>query len=209
MENHNRLVIFILLLGTIFLSSFSNKPEALTTRYSIRMLGANVGEFSVTQTSLNGNVDINAVTDIKVNLPFPYRIKYVQNTEYRQGLLQNSQVETYKNGKLNSETWLTFRDGSYHHISDGETTIINDSITYSGSLVYFNEPRDIKQLFKERTAEIKQITRLHEHTYIVVDEENREQNRYVYKNGILQYAKMAHSLGTFELKRVAIQVCHD
>lgn len=203
-EKSNRLLILGLLLGIIFFSSFSGKPEEQTTKYSIHILGANVGEFSVTQTSTNGNVRINAITAIKVNLPFPYRIKYVQNTEYKEGLLQNSQLETYKNGKLNSEMCLKFRDGSYLLSSDGETTIIKDSITYSGSLIYFNEPRDIKQIFKERSAEIKQITRLGEHTYIIEDVDNREINRYVYMNGILQYAKMRHSLGTFELKRLAI-----
>jgi hypothetical protein len=31
-------------------------------------------------------------------------------------------------------------------IADGDTTTINDSIEYSGSLIYFNEPTGIKKI---------------------------------------------------------------
>ena len=60
------------------------------------MLGAKIGEFTVTQKNENGNVNIEAITDVKVNLIFSYRVKYVQNTEYEQGVLKHSNVKTYK-----------------------------------------------------------------------------------------------------------------
>jgi len=166
------------------------------------MLGVYVGELSVIQTNNNGNVNIEAITDIKVNLPFPYRIKYVQNTKYKQGVLQHSHVKTYKNGKLNSNMRLDFVKGLYQLVTDEDTTIIIDSITYSGSLLYFNEPSTIKRIYNERRAEMRRITPVYERTYIIKDEKERELNRYYYENGILQSAKMRHTLGTLELNRV-------
>lgn len=169
------------------------------------MLGANVGEFSVIQTNNNGMIYIEAITDIKVNLLFSYHIKYVQNTMYKEGVLQNSHIKTYKNGKLNSNMWLNFEKGSYLLVADGDTIIINDSITYSGSLLYFNEPNAIKRIYNERCAEMRSIAPVREHIYIIKDENERELNRYYYENGILQSAKMQHTLGVLELNRITWQ----
>ena len=69
--------ILSLLLGIIFFTSVPVKAKELTTKYSIHMLGANIGEFTVTQTNINGNINIDAITEVKVNLLFSYRIKYV------------------------------------------------------------------------------------------------------------------------------------
>lgn len=202
MKTTKKKIILTLLLGIIFITSVSAKPKELATKYSLHMLGVNVGELSVIQTNNNGIVNIEAITDIKVNLPFTYRIKYVQNTKYKQGVLQHSQIKTYKNGKLNSEMRIDFEKGLYQLVADEDTTIIIDSITYSGSLLYFNEPTAIKRIYNERRAEMRRITPVYEHTYIIKDEKERELNRYYYENGILQSAKMRHTLGTLELNRI-------
>ena len=185
------------------------KPIELSAKYSIHMLGANIGEFSVSQTNKNGSIAIEATTDLKINLLFSYRLKYVQNTFYNEGIMQSAHVKTYKNGKLNSEMWLKHEKGSYLLITDGDTTIISDSITYSGSMIYFNEPIGIENIYKERSAEMMQISPVSEHVYIIKDEKDREINRYYYEEGVLQYAKMKHNLGTIELKKEIINKIND
>jgi len=191
----------VLLFGSLLFTSISAKAKEMTSKYNLEMLGANIGEFSVTQKNENGTIEIEAITNVKVNLLFSYRVKYVQNTVYEQGVLKSSNVKTYKNGKLNSDMSLKLKKDYYLLVVNGDTTVINDSITYSGSLIYFNEPLGVKQLYKERTAEIRQLTSISEHTYIIKDEKDRELNRYYYEDGILQHAKMRHALGTIELKR--------
>ncbi len=197
--------ILFLLIGILFFTSVSAKTEELATKYNIQMLGVNIGEFSVTQTSKNGNVNIEVITDVKVNLLFSYRIKYVQKTVYKQDILQSSHVETYKNGQLNSTIWLKLEKGSYLIISEKDTSVIHDLIEYSGSLIYFNEPKGIKKIYKERSAEMRPLEAVGEHTYIIKDEKGKELNRYFYENGILQSAKMRHTLGSLELNQIAEQ----
>ena len=197
--------ILVLLLGILFFTSVSAKTEELATKYNIQMLGVSIGEFSVTQTSKNGNVNIEAITDVKVNLLFSYRIKYVQKTVYKQDILQSSHVETYKNGQLNSTIWLKREKDSYLLISEKDTSVIHDLIRYSGSLIYFNEPKGIKKIYKERSAEMRPLEEVDEHTYIIKDKKGRELNRYFYENGILQSAKMRHTLGSLELNQIAEQ----
>lgn len=201
-ENRQIKYILVLLLGIISFISVSAKPEELATKYNIQMLGVSIGEFSVTQVSENGIVNIEAITDIKVNLLFSYRIKYVQNTIYKQGVLQYSHIKTYKNGKLNSTICLKLEKGSYLLITEKDTSVIHDLIEYSGSLIYFNEPKGIKKIYKERSSEMRPLEAVSEHTYIIKDEKEKELNRYFYENGILQSAKMRHTLGTLELNRI-------
>ena len=191
-----------LLLGICFFTSASARPKEMTSKYNMEMFGTKIGEFSVTQNDENGILKIEAISDIKINLLFSYRVKYIQNTVYEQGVLKNSCVKTYKNGQMNSDIWLKLEKNFYLLVIDGDTTVIHNSITYSGSLLYFNEPLGIKQFYKERTAEIRQITQSGEHTYIVKDEKERELNRYIYENGVLEYASMHHALGTLVLKRI-------
>jgi len=195
------LLIWVISICCITTTANAVNPNQQISRYSLHLLGANIGEFSIIQTGEKGNVTIDAITDVNINIIFPYRIKYVQNTIYNQGILQSSSVEAFKNGKLNSKTSLNREGDSYVLIVDKDTSIINGLITYSGSLIYFNEPLGVKQLYKERTAEVRQLTSISNHTYIIRDEKDRELNRYYYEDGILEYAKMRHVLGTIELKR--------
>jgi hypothetical protein len=193
---------FLSIVLVLVVLPFANaNPNKRTTKYNIQMLGVSIGELSVTQTYENGTVMIDAVTNVNVNMLFSYRVKYVQNTIYDQGYLQSSHVETYKNGTLNLTTWMKLEDNVYLFVTDGDTTIIKDTINYSGSLIYFNEPIGVKQLCKERTGEIWQLKSFRAHTYIITDGKEREINRYYYENGILEYAEMQYPLGTIELKR--------
>ncbi len=195
------LLVLLVVFGTTSVFARTSKLEA---EYSMSLLGANIGRFSVSQTEENGTVEIKAVTDVKVKLLFSYQVKYIQHTVYKQGTLQSAHVETYKNGKLNSVVSLKLKEGKYQLITKGDTSFINSPVTYSGSLVYFNEPVGIKKIFKERTAENRQINALEAHVYNVKDEKGRELNRYFYEDGILQQAEMKHALGTIELQRVEV-----
>ena len=191
-------------LTVLFFSTATANPKELSARYSLYFLGAHIGEFFVTQTTENETMKIEAVTDVNANLFISYRVKYIQNTIYKNGILQSSHVETYKNERLNSEIWLLIEKESYWLVVDGDTTIVNDLIAYSGSLVYFNEPGGIKKIFKERNAETMWISPVKEHEYIVNDIKGREINRYYYENGTLQYAKMRHALGILKFKRITL-----
>ncbi|MCK3683079.1 DUF6134 family protein [Maribellus sp. YY47] len=200
----NRFVISLLHIICFFSSVYAESRE-IRSKYDIEMFGGKVGEFSITQKNENGILEIESVSDIKVKLLFSYRIQYVQNAIYNRGILESSQIKTFKNGKLNSDTRLKLQSGSYLIISDGDTTTVNDSITYSGSLIYFNEPKEINRIFKERNAEIEYISQINEHEYIIKDKKGRKTNKYFYKDGILHFAEMRHFMGTVELKLISKQ----
>lgn len=195
-------IILVFFLSIFFFTSVSAQPNELAAKYSIHMLGTTIGEFAVTQTYNKENINIYAITEINVKLLFSFHIKYVQSSVYNQGVLQSAHVESFKNGKLNSTMCMKYEKGSYKLIVDGDTTIINDAITYSGSLIYFNEPKTATRIFKERNAEMRQIALAGNHTYTIKDEKGKLLNKYFYEDGILQQATMRHALATVELKLV-------
>ncbi|MBN2634659.1 MAG: hypothetical protein JXR61_00210 [Prolixibacteraceae bacterium] len=205
----NRKIMFTLNLLLFFFTSFSANSNKSTARYSMHFSDIEIGEFFVSQMTNSQKVTIEAITDVKINFPFSYRIKYIQKTVYDQGVLQSSHVETHKNGKLSSIIHLKREDGIYLLNNNGDTTIVRNSITYSGSLVYFNEPKGVENIYKERSAEIKQVIPIDEHVYIIRNKKGKEINRYCYKDGILQYAKMQHALGTIELNRMKTDQTND
>lgn len=84
-KNWQMKYVLCLLIGFFVLTSISANSETLTAKYKIFMLGANIGEFFVTQTNSHENVTIDATTEVKIKFLFAYRIKYVQNTIYNHG----------------------------------------------------------------------------------------------------------------------------
>ncbi|MCK3683143.1 DUF6134 family protein [Maribellus sp. YY47] len=181
-------------------SSFAQEEQS--ARYNIWVFGMNIGEFSVTQKEKNGNIDIQAVTDVEVKLIVPYRVKFIQNSAYKQGSLANFHVQTLKNGKINSDTRLEREGNAYVLVKDGDSTVVNENITFSGSLLYFNEPKGISKIFKERSGEVQKIEKIADHSYLITDEKNKKAHEYSYKDGILQQAELKHPLATIYLKRV-------
>lgn len=186
-----------LVIGIFILIFTSAESYGLSAQYDMNFLG------SATQTAENGNLKIEAITDVDVKLPFSYRIKYFQNIIYEHGLFKKLHVETYKNGKLNSTVLFNLEGLSCQLIVNGDTTVINDTITYSESLIYFTKSQGIDRVYKERSAEMKKIIPVIEHAYVIRDESEKEMNRNVFENGKLQHMQIRHILGTIELKREA------
>lgn len=167
---------------------------------SIPSVLGNFGEFSVNQKNENGILEIEFVSDITVKLLFSYRIQYVQNTIYNRDILESSHIRTFKNGKLNSDIWMKRLCGLYLIVSDGDTITVSDTITYSGGLVYLNDSKEIRKIFKERSAEMEYVNQLNEHEYNIKDKNGRKTNKYFYKDGIFHFTEMKHFMGTVELK---------
>lgn len=199
--------ISMLLLCVLFsLSALSKDFEA---GYNMFMLGKSIGNFSVTQNNNNGRIEIKAITEVDISMLLTYRVKYVQHTIYDNGILQSSQVKTYKSGKLNSEMSMQLQNNSYLLVVDGDTSFVDAPITYSGSMVYFNEPIGITSIYKERTAEKNTLVSAGEHTYVVNNKKGKETNRYSYENGILQHATMKSTWGTIKMEKKNTETAND
>ncbi len=190
-------LLFVLLLAW----PASGHAADRTAKYSIRVLGMNIGQFTVNQKDVDEDIRIEAVTDVEVKIIFTYRVKFIQHSVYRKGLLWSSHVQTVKNGKVNSDMKLQRKDGLYELNEDGKTSVVHGNITYSGSLLYFNEPKNISVMYNERNGEKKPLKAIAEHIYIITDDKNKKTNEYEYENGVLARAELIHPMATIRLER--------
>jgi hypothetical protein len=188
-----------LLLGILLIMAISARASGRTAKYELRVFGMNIGTFTVTQETTGAEIKTLGVTQVKVKLLFTYRIKYVQNSLYRNGILQYSHVETIKNDELNSDTWLKKQADSYLLVNEKDTTTIDNAINYSGSLLYFYEPLEVPEMYKERTGELNFIKQTGDHTYVSTDQDGKTANEYEYKNGVLTHARLKHPLATIHM----------
>jgi len=175
------------------------QPEERMANYELRVLGMNIGTFSINQKTEGDEIQTTGITDVKIKLIFRYHIKYFQNSLYRDGILWNSRVRTIKNGEPNSDTRLEKQQNSYLLVNDNDSTVIPNRITYSGSLLYFYEPQEVTEMYKERTGERNLIKKTGTHTYITTDDKGRDSNEYEYEGGILTHAKLKHPLATIHM----------
>lgn len=191
-----------ILAAFFFFTVLSAQPADQSARYRIKVWGMNIGEFRVSQKSEDGDTRIEAVTDVEVKMIFTYRVKYVQKSIYRNGSLWNSHVQTIKDDKINSDFWLKKTGDGYLLIDKGDSSYIRENITYSGSLLYFNEPRQVSSIFKERSGERQAIRNIAKNTYAILDEKGKKTNEYEYRDGVLYRASLVHSLAVIHLERI-------
>jgi hypothetical protein len=170
-------------------------------KYDLRVLNMNIGELTVKQQTGANDLIIDAITDVKVKILFTYEVRFLQHSLYRQGNLWSSHLQTFKNGQPNSDTWLSKKGETYLLIKDGDTTLIHDKITYSGSLIYFNEPTHDLFIYQEVDGGKKYLKYIGNQSFILTDNEGHKINKYVYKNGILDHAEIKHTLATIYMDR--------
>lgn len=193
--------VWTFLIGFFFWGTVFAQPAISEAKYRIRALGMNIGEFTVNQTKLDNEISIDAVTDIEIRIVFSYMVKYTQQSHYQNGNLLKYRVQTLKNGSINSDTQLKRMDEAYLLIKDGDSTWVNKNITYSGSLLYFNEPKQDSLMYNERNGEMKSIQYIAENTYAITDRKGRRTNEYRYKDGVLETAILEHPIATIYMER--------
>jgi len=192
--------------GFLFISlslvPVSSAQQTDSAKYRIRVFGMNIGEFTVNQKTVGRDIHVEAITNVEVKIIFTYRVKYIQESYYKDGILWNSHVQTIKNGNVYSDILLKREGEAYLITKDGSTDTIHGKITYSGSLLYFNEPEQVQYLYKERTGEKSHIKCIADHTYALMDEKNNKTNKYEYKDGVLDRAALIHPIATIYLERL-------
>lgn len=196
-------ISLIILAGSLILSNNYSYAQERSMKYNVRALGMDVGVLSVTEQVNDQDIIIEAVTDVKVRIVFTFRVQYIQKSLYREGKLHRSSLHTYKKGRLNSSTELISRGNGYTLIKDGDTSFVNSSIEYSGSLLYFHEPANIEELYYEISGEKKPLQQLGNNKYMVIDPKNKRESHYEYEGGILQRSSVEHGLTTIYTERLA------
>lgn len=197
-----KLLLFPFLLFAFF---FKNpNPEYGSVKkiiYTITQKGKPIGSIKAVKTTKGDEVDYDVETMMDVKVLLTQHIKYHSAVRYKAGKLLNSLSKSYVNGKLHQTCNVTRSNEQYHVQTDKQTNIIDNEITYSGTMLYFIEPKNINTVFSEMTGQVNTIKKATDANFILTDAKSKKQNYYWYKNGILDKAHLSHALVDIEIKR--------
>lgn len=188
--------IFTLLFSMFISNAQTQNKKAV---YNIGALGMDVGTISVNQQINGDKVIIEAISEVEVRIIFKIKMKYIQLCTYVKGVLQESLLEMYKKGKVDSTTRLSKSVNGYKLEKDGKVSYINDVIQYSGSLLWFHEPKVGEAMYFEISGEKTTVKSIVDHQYSITDPHNGNKNEYTFKNDILEEAIIKHTMANVYL----------
>ncbi len=172
-----------------------------TFTYAISSGKNHIGTLQAIKTVTNDRTQISVNSKVKVKLFISIDFEYKLNATYKNGQLLFGSVTTYVNGKVHS-TSTTEKSNDYYTIEkDGHQSTFFDKITYSGALLYFEEPKGISTLFSEFDTINKPIRLIATGEYQLTNPKNGRLSEYLYKNGILISTTNHHSLMTFTMTK--------
>ena len=190
------------ILLSVFLLIVTIVSYSQTLHYKITSNDSYIGKLEVTKSTTNNLLQIEVLSQVKVNLFIAIDFTYKLNCTYKNNELLFSSVTTYVNGKVHSTT-TTEKDGAYYSVTKDEHPLkYLDKIFYSGALLYFTEPKGVTKIFSEFDGISKPITEINKNEYQIRNPKNDHLSEYRYKNGILQSSVNHHRLMTFTLTKI-------
>lgn len=190
-----KIILFLFLLLTF-------NGTSRTLNYEITSNGSKIGKLSVTKTTKDNVTEIEIISEVKVKIFVTVDIKYQLNTTYKDNELFYSSVTTYVNGKVRS-TNKAEKDGKYYTLtSNGHSSKYINKITFTSSMLYFEEPKNKSNLFSEFDNFEKSIKKLGDHSYQIIDPNNSHANVYTYLDGIVNTCTIYNTFMNFTLTKI-------
>ncbi len=172
-----------------------------TLHYKVTANDNYIGDLKVSKTLNKDILQIEVISEVKVNLFISINLKYKLNCTYKNDELFFSSVTTYVNGKIHSYS-KTEKNGEYYTITnDGHSSKYLNKITFSGALLYYREPKNLTYIYSEFDNINKPIKKTGTTEYQITNPENGHLSEYNYENGILVSTTNHHTLLTFKLTK--------
>jgi len=186
----------------VALIQFSVIVNAQTLNYEITANSHSIGNLTVVKTQSGNSFKIEVNSNVVVHLFMKIDFSYNLVSSYTNNALYSGEVITYVNGKEHSTSKVK-KTGDYYSLTqENSTSEYDNKINYSGALLYFQEPVNVKSIFSEFSNVAKPMVLIGENEYQVTDPENGRKSEYKYIDGILHKAVIHHTLMTVELTKI-------
>jgi hypothetical protein len=188
----------VLVIATILfqLTSFAQSDEFIVLSEDNRKLG----NLIVTQTNQDNKINIHVISEIIVKKLVSVSISYTLDSEFLNGKLQSNKITTYRNKRLQAIMTTTRNEDGYLFTKNGHSSQLKKFI-YCESMMYYNEPVDLDEVYSEFDGVIKRIERTKLHEYELTNPDNGNISKYFYSNGLLERAIVRSPLITLYLYR--------
>ena len=186
----------IILFSTLWL--LVNAPPIETVNLQILHKDKMVGQFSA-QRSKFGDLTVyqshSTVGSNKLRVQISYEIRVV----LQKGVLQESDLTMTINGRLRTHS-QTRKDGDIYTFYKNGKNIgeIQEEITHTTIMLYFDEPIDIRKTYSEEQGNFCKILRHGSQTYQKINSKGKI-NTYRYSANSLRYLLIKNNLIDFEM----------
>ncbi|WP_028283520.1 DUF6134 family protein [Olleya marilimosa] len=187
------------LIALLILTSSFVIAQSETLNYDLSVEGSSIGTLTAVKTVEGNNTTYAANSIATVHLFGETQITTYLIVKFTNGILQSSHYRIEKNGTLNDESTIILKNGVYNINHNGKTTQINSPITYTTTMLYFEEPKKVDTVFAELEGINKNIVNSGVSTYQLTDPGNHHTNNYTYENGVPKEALISHTLFNFKL----------
>ncbi|MEZ4826068.1 MAG: DUF6134 family protein [Bacteroidia bacterium] len=171
--------------------------------YFMKALGKKIGELHYTRQVSGEDVYFSNVGFLEVNLLVKkVRMDIENRIHYHAGQFISANNKAIVNGEVHNSSRIEWNGKSYTmQIDGGEKKTISSPIFYSGSRLYFEEPRGIEKAFSEASGIYMSVKPLGAGAYEVTDPQTERSMVYYYENGVQTKVSMKHPLLTVYLVR--------
>lgn len=160
-----------------------------------------LGQLVVTQSISNDREEIHVTSEIKVKKLITMVISYTLYSVFENNKLQANEVVTFRNHLPHDVMTTVKKDQGYLFTKNEKKSTIKDFV-FCESMMYFNEPKDLKEIYSEFDGVFKSIVHhKSENRYDLTNPLNKNTSKYFYSNGMLQKAVVFHPMMTLYLYR--------
>jgi hypothetical protein len=176
--------------------------SAQQINYDVYLNEKQVGYLLAKRSSKDDLTNYWIESNVNFRFVFKMNFNYTFETVFQNDMLIRASTLNTVNEDEKGSSKVTWNGKFYQmEVKNERSELKNTRITYSMSMLYFREPRQISQVFSERYARFLAIRAVKEHSYELTMPDGKK-NIYSYVNGICQAVEVQHSVGkiSFRLK---------
>lgn len=147
-----------------------------------------LGNLKVVCTESDTSTTISVNCQFKVKLLVTINVRYILTTVFKENQLYSGEIRTYRNNELHSEMNTIKVGAEYLFTKDGKQSVFLNRITFSESMLYFNEPADLQSIYSEFDGVEKSIFEPGPGHYRIQNPLNGNFSDYFYESGLLKAA---------------------
>jgi hypothetical protein len=160
-----------------------------------------LGQLKVSSIQADTTTKIAVVSQFKIKMLITIDVKYTLQSFYRNGELVSNSIKMYRNDELHSFAKTTKVGSQYKFTKDETESIYDKRISFSESLLYFNEPIKIKTIYSEFDGIEKTIIESTNGHYKIRNPLNGNVSEYFYEKGTLSTAIVHFQMMTLYLTK--------
>jgi hypothetical protein len=160
-----------------------------------------LGQLKVSTIHADTTTKIAVISQFKVKMLITVEVKYTLQSLYHSGELVSSSIKMYRNNELHSFSKTTKIGSQYKFIKDNMESYYTKRISFSESLLYFNEPTHVRSLYSEFDGVEKTIVESTSGHYKIKNPLNGNVSEYIYEKGILKTAIVHFQMMTLYLTK--------